>query len=893
MNLDKLKKQVQFDTAGRIAVASFILCGLSGILLTIPYDISRAYSSLFELLVSNPAGSLVRNIHYWSAELFFVCTLFHIYDHFSNSTESSIKNSRIWLLLCLAIVMLCYEMLSGFILKGDAAGLQARRILGTLLESIPFAGNMLRRAFAGSEEHWQVVYIQHIGLGTIVLLIGLYEHVKTILPRMKSLLIVSSGVILTSLFLRAPMGLSESYNLKGPWFFMSIQEMLHWISRPGYLVLFFVILLLLLFMLRYLSRRVKTIVKRLILVFGILYLFMVLLVLFFRGENWEWKLWSGDEPVIILEPVHLFGKNAAVTLPQNIKPEGCLVCHRAMKGLSDSHNPDVIGCFACHRGDPFTSEKKRAHQNMILVPGNFSNVRQTCGTQNCHREISDRLMESPMTTASGIVGVDKFVFGEAATVNDTCRVTGLGNSMADSHLRNLCAGCHLSNEKIRTGNAAWLERGGGCNGCHLQYDSKATASRKRMQEKTSDPTGEVHPSIDIQVSNDRCKSCHSRSGRMSLSYEGWNETSMKSNEVTDTMHFKVLPDDRVVEHVSSDIHFQKGMVCIDCHGSYEIMGDGKRHIHKEDAVNIQCVDCHPAGNPNTQEVGKLTDRESLMIAGLRKVDPDTRVVLSKKGYQPILNTMVDSTNRIFLKDKLTGQMHESKPMSAVCSKGNGHRRLTCESCHTAWVPQCIGCHTAFEKNTPGMDMLTGKPTTGSWIEYAGKIMAEPPVLGINEKDGGKVVTAMPGMIMTIDKESFSRGAGSRFYRLFAPASGHTTQREGRSCKSCHNNPLTIGYGRGELRFDASVVGGKWTFLPRFALNSNDKLPEDAWIGFMKEAMTPYSTRSGLRPFSVQEQARILEVGSCLTCHDEKSKVMEQALEDFVLAMSKRSARCIK
>jgi len=414
-----------------------------------------------------------------------------------------------------------------------------------------------------------------------------------------------------------------------------------------------------------------------------------------------------------------------------------------------------------------------------------------------------------------------------------------------------------------------------------------------MQEKTSDPAGEVHPSIDIQVSNDRCKSCHSRSGRISLSYEGWNETSMKSNEVTDTMHFKVLPDDRVVEHVSSDIHFQKGMVCIDCHGSYEIMGDGKRHIHKEDAVNIQCVDCHPAGNPNTQEVGKLTDRESLMIAGLRKVDPDTRVVLTEKGYQPILNTMVDSTNRIFLKDKLTGQMHESKPMSAVCSKGNGHRRLTCESCHTAWVPQCIGCHTAFEKNTPGMDMLTGKPTTGSWIEYAGKIMAEPPVLGINEKDGGKVVTAMPGMIMTIDKESFPRGAGNRFYRLFAPASGHTTQREGRSCKSCHNNPLTIGYGRGELRFDASVVGGKWTFLPRFALNSNDKLPEDAWIGFMKEAMTPCSTRSGLRPFSVQEQARILEVGSCLTCHNEKSKVMEQALEDFVLAMSKRSARCIK
>jgi len=782
-------------------------------------------------------------------------------------------------------------MLSGFILKGDAAGLQARRIVGNLLESIPLAGNMLRRAFAGSEEYWHVVYIQHIGLGTIILLMGLYEHVKTIQPRMKSLLIVSSGIILTSLFLRAPIGLSESFDLKGPWFFLGIQEMLHWISRPGYLVLIFLALFLLLFILRYLSGKGKMMVKRLLFVFAILYFFLVLLVLFFRGENWEWKQFSLNEPVVILDPVQFFGEKAEITLPQNLKPEGCLVCHRAMKGLSDSHNPEVIGCFACHRGDPFTSNKAKAHKNMILVPGNFSNLRQNCGTQNCHREISDRLIESPMTTASGIVGVDKFVFGEAATVNDTCRVTGLGNSMADSHLRNLCAGCHLGNEKNQTGNAAWLERGGGCNGCHLQYDSKANASRKRMQEKRSDPAGEVHPSIDIRVSGDRCKSCHSRSGRISLSYEGWNETSLKSNEVTDTAHFKVLPDDRVVEYVSSDIHFQKGMTCIDCHGSYEIMGDGKRHLHKEDAVNIQCVDCHPAGKPNSRAVGKLTDRESLMIAGLRKVDPATRVILTDQGNQPILNAMVDSTNRIFLKDKLTGQMHESKPMSAVCSKGKGHRRLTCESCHTAWVPQCIGCHTAFEKNTPGTDMLTGKPTSGSWVEYAGKSLAEPPVLGINEKDEGKVVTAMPGMIMTIDQESFSAGAGHRFYRLYAPASGHTTQREGRSCQSCHINSLAIGYGRGELKYNASGINGKWTFLPRFALNENDQLPEDAWIGFMKEATAPCSTRSGLRPFSVKEQQRILEVGSCLTCHDGKSKVMELALEDFEQSKQRRSKRC--
>ena len=151
---------------------------------------------------------------------------------------------------------------------------------------------------------------------------------------------------------------------------------------------------------------------------------------------------------------------------------------------------------------------------------------------------------------------------------------------------------------------------------------------------------------------------------------------------------------------------------------------------------------------------------------------------------------------------------------------------------------------------------------------------------------------MPGMVLTIDQESFAKGMGKRFHRLYAPASGHTTARESRSCKSCHNNPLAIGYGDGELNFKILGTAGKWEFVPRFALNENDTLPEDAWIGFLKEAKIPYSTRTDLRPFTVIEQKHILEVGSCLTCHDEKSKVMDWALADFEQTNAKRSKRCI-
>ena len=895
MDLSKLKKFAQLDTAGWIAVSSLLLCAISGALLAIPYNFARAYQSVFELLLWNPAGTFVRNFHYWSAQLFFIFVLLHIYDHFSKSTETNIKSSRTWLILSLVVAVLGYEMISGFILKGDAAGMQARRIVASLLESVPFAGKMLSSAFTGSEENWLVVYVQHIATGTIFLIIGVYEHLRTIWPKRKTMVVVVVILLVISLLFRAPLGLADSSQLKGPWFFVGLQEMLHQTSHPGYVVLLFAILLLVFFLLPGMPKRYRVTIKRLFLAGGILYLLTTFMVLLFRGENWQWRglkdFVRSEEQLLIFDPVNLFAQNSAPLLPENQKTEGCMLCHSAMTGLTESHNPATIGCYACHKGDPFTADKSMAHSNMVKVPGDFSNAKQTCGTQNCHPEITDRIMNSLMTTQSGIIGIDKFVFQETTSLNDTFQVKNLGHSAADTHLRNLCAGCHLGNEKSHAGNAEWLERGGGCNACHLHYNDKAMASMKRMQSKIQGTANEIHPTLDLQVSNDRCKSCHSRSGRISLNYEGWNETALKPSEVKASDQFTVLPDERVLKFVQDDIHHQKGMACIDCHISYEIMGDGKHPVHKEEAVYVQCSDCHPSGKPNTRTVAQLPDRESQLIAGLRKYDPQNRLVVTARGQQALLNTQVDSLDQIFLTDKINGKIHLSKPQATVCSKGKAHSRLSCGACHTAWVPQCIGCHNGYEKGSSGFDLLTGKPTTGSWVEFAGKNFAEPPVLGISGKDGGRVVTAMPGMILTIDQESFAKGSGQSFHRLYAPASGHTTQREGRSCKSCHNNPLALGFGRGELRYEVSGSSGKWKFEPRFALNRIDSLPEDAWTGFLKEAVTPNSTRSDLRPFSVKEQERILEVGSCLTCHEGGSKVMVRAMIDFEKMLAERSRRC--
>jgi len=894
MVIQKLKKFLQFDTAGWIASSSLLICAVSGILLAIPYDFTQAHQSVSEILLYNPAGSLVRNLHYWSAQLFFIFSVLHVYDHMSKSTETNIRSRRTWLILTLALVFLGYEMISGFILKDDAAGIQARRILASLLESIPFFGKLMSSALTGVGESSQIVYIQHVAMGTILLFIVVFDHIKTIWPKRKSWLIVFLGILAISLLFRAPLGQTESSQIKGPWFFIGIQELLHLTSHPAYVIILILLLITVFYFIPRFTKNYRTLTKRILLITGIFYLIITMVALLFRGENWEWKSLSENklsgEQLLIFDPVNLFSSKNTTVIPENQKRESCLLCHASMKGLSESHNPSVMGCVACHKGDPYATGKSMAHRNMILVPGNFSNAQLTCGTQNCHADITNRIQKSLMTTQSGIIAVDKFVFGETTSLNDTFHVQNLGHSAADTHLRNLCAGCHLGNEKLKTGNAEWLERGGGCNACHLHYSDEATASMKRMQSKYAGEAEEIHPTIDIQVSNDRCLSCHSRSGRISLSYEGWKETD-EGTELKSLAKSKILPDERVLEFVQADVHHQKGMSCIDCHTSYDLMGDGKQHTHKEDAVNVQCVDCHTTGKVNSISISSLPDKESQMIAWLRKSDPKAKVVLTSKNQHPLLNTRVDSLDRIFLTDKLNGKDHESKPAASVCTKGKGHSRLSCESCHTAWVPQCIGCHNTFEKGTPGFDLLTGKTTKSSWVEFVGNSFAESPVLGVNSATN-QVVTAMPGMVLSIDKESFEKGKGKSFHRLYAPTSGHTTQRESRSCKYCHNNPLAIGFGRGELIYSVAGNTGSWTFEPHFELNPNDNLPEDAWTGFLKEAKTPNSTRSNLRSFSVAEQKRILEVGSCLTCHDGKSKVMDQALENLAQTLARRSKKCV-
>ncbi|OPL10583.1 MAG: hypothetical protein AVO38_05065 [delta proteobacterium ML8_D] len=95
---------------------------------------------------------------------------------------------------------------------------------------------------------------------------------------------------------------------------------------------------------------------------------------------------------------------------------------------------------------------------------------------------------------------------------------------------------------------------------------------------------------------------------------------------------------------------------------------------------------------------------------------------------------------------------------------------------------------------------------------------------------------------------------------------HTTQKEGRSCKECHQDPRALGLGQGNLSF----VSNRWSFKsslsgPSTSLDIGQ--PLDAFVDIEGRPLV-LTSRTGLRPFNSNELDKILYVGLCLPCHSD-------------------------
>jgi hypothetical protein len=251
---------------------------------------------------------------------------------------------------------------------------------------------------------------------------------------------------------------------------------------------------------------------------------------------------------------------------QDVAPAGnCVECHVDMKrGFSAGHAFGADNCIACHAGDPGATDEKEAHADMLSFPGERGNAERACGA--CHADRVAGVKAGLMHTGQGMVFKARRLLDGVREPDTSTNLQSLGHSVADSMLRKQCASCHLGQQRLTRAIDPTADRGGGCRACHINEYPE---------------TG--HPALSRQVSSGRCFGCHSRSGRISLSYAGFAEVDESESH---------LADGRPVSQLQPDVHYLAGMGCVDCHLADDVMGAAPDALHQRDAVLAKCTDCH-------------------------------------------------------------------------------------------------------------------------------------------------------------------------------------------------------------------------------------------------------------------------------------------------------------
>lgn len=243
-------------------VLVLILTGTLEMFFYIPTP-DEAGLSIQSLTYLVPFGWLVRNLHYWAAQLLVVASLLHLLRVLLTGSYSAPRRLNYLIGLALLALILFLDF-SGYILRWDE-GVRWALIAGTnLLKTIPLLGAGLYRLVMGGDQPGAAslirFYTWHIfGLTLILISVGVWhlfrvrrdggiavpppslrskpERIsRNVLVRRELLAALIALIILLgfSLFLPAPIAQPMEFesmaatDSAAPWFFLWVQQLLRW-----------------------------------------------------------------------------------------------------------------------------------------------------------------------------------------------------------------------------------------------------------------------------------------------------------------------------------------------------------------------------------------------------------------------------------------------------------------------------------------------------------------------------------------------------------------------------------------------------------------------------------------------------------------------------------------
>jgi quinol-cytochrome oxidoreductase complex cytochrome b subunit len=251
--------------AGGTAIFLMLILGLTGILEMFYYapNPQEAALSVQTIAYHVPFGWLIRNLHYWAAQLLLIVSAVHLLRVVFTAAYSSPRRFNYLLGMALFVLAILLDF-TGYILRWDQ-GICWPLVTGSnLIKTIPWIGDFLYRVAVGGGEVCSTAllrfYTWHIfGLTIIAFIFGVWHafrvrrdggiavpppHLRANperisrneLVRREVLAMLSVGILLILLatFLPAPIAPamtdkpSLTLDARAPWFFLWVQQMLKW-----------------------------------------------------------------------------------------------------------------------------------------------------------------------------------------------------------------------------------------------------------------------------------------------------------------------------------------------------------------------------------------------------------------------------------------------------------------------------------------------------------------------------------------------------------------------------------------------------------------------------------------------------------------------------------------
>ncbi len=265
-----------------------------------------------------------------------------------------------------------------------------------------------------------------------------------------------------------------------------------------------------------------------------------------------------------------------------------------------------------------------------------------------------------------------------------------------------------------------------------------------------------------------------------------------------------------------DIHLEKGMQCVDCHGTQDNHGGGDAKLYSQmrDVIAIRCWDCHgTAASRATLVTSGLTDRVDLTKEQTSFGKPwmerkGTTVIQNSKiteGLSWEVKQVVDTIDpaSAAYNPKAARAMALRKdgtigPVRSEESLAHPTAAMECSACHASWNSGCFGCHLSVRTNVKMKEIHFGDDPTRGYTDYFPQLLrADNNMMGISGTRQGHRFSAFrpanPVFVSAMDRNrnivvheqpTVSAPGFSGF--AFTPNPPHTIRtRESRDCEDCH------------------------------------------------------------------------------------------------------------